>query len=264
VALPRGVPPPASAFTPPPPAVKPIPELDLLAARPTWSGAPSLPALDVEARELGGCAACAPLVSDSSGRVLAAAAPFGRATVAWTTLHDTYRYVLEGNAAAHRALWSRLLSSVARSGAAVEGRWLVPAGPIVVDRPLEITLLTADPAPTADLLDEDAQPQRLALRQDALEPERWTAMLWPGRTGWQRVRASSGANLTFAAAPAGAWNAWQAAEREDATRRRALAAPRPPAPDRAAAPLRPLARWPFFALLFAGLGWLWIDERLRG
>src|SRR5204863_3383454 len=72
--LPRGVVPPASALTPPPPAIKAIPELDLLAARPTWSGAPSLPALDVEARELGPCAACAPLVSDPSGRVLAATA----------------------------------------------------------------------------------------------------------------------------------------------------------------------------------------------
>ncbi len=240
--------------------------LDVLSARLEWMGAPVLPALDLEAREFGGDAAT--LARDTSGRRLAVATPLGSGQVAWTLVHDTYRWVLESNAAAHRAWWSRLLSAVARSSQPTGGRWLSPSGPIVVDRPLELTLegaasLPGEPA--ARLLDGDGvAPQTLALRQDALDRGRFTATVWPRRAGWFRVENAGGAALDLHAAPATDWTTWRAAERQRATLQRAAAGPLSTASAATTGSRPPLPRWPFFALMLAGLAWLWGDERLRG
>lgn len=263
VALPRGVGIEHASFAVHPPEVRTVPGLDLLAARSTWPGGLEVPALDIEARELVGGE---PLIADPSGRRLAVALRRGRGTLVWSVLHDTYRYVLEGNASAHRALWSRLLSAAARPRDQAL-RWRAPMGPVLVDRPLDVALETPAEEPRAALREggADVQPvQALALQEDLLDPSRWSARLWPRRAGWFHLEADAEHGLDIYSAAADAWPTWRAAERSDATRRAAETSAGAAGSRGDLVARRPLPQWPFFGLLLAGLSWLWIDERLRG
>lgn len=125
-------------------------------------------------------------------------------------------------------------------------------------------MFAGHPAPAALLDDGEGPAQALPLRQDSLEPERWHARLWPRRAGWQQVRTAAGSALEFVAAPRTAWSTWQISERQRATERHSRLAASETRTAAAVTVPAPLPRWPWFALFLAGIGWLWVDERLRG
>ena len=108
--------------------LSPIPEVDRLAARARWAGAPPAPPLDLPPRELVQTPGLEPLVADGAGRVLAARRAQGRGAVAVSLLEDSFRWVLEGSAAVHGGFWSHLVEQLAKPLAAPA--WRLPEGPI--------------------------------------------------------------------------------------------------------------------------------------
>jgi hypothetical protein len=239
-----------------------------------WPGEEPLAPLALPAREILPAPGAEPLASAGGQRVIAARLRLGGGALSLSLASRTFAWTLGGENRSFAALWSRLLSAVARPDPAPV--FLLPAGPIVVDRPLDVTLV----APAA----RRAGPPRITaaaggvaveLPVVAAGPGRFVTRLWPRDAGWLQLASSDGAVAWIHAAGAGSWRAWRRAERVAATRRRAApadgsvreAAPalpggppgHPPAP-----PGRPWPRLPFYALFLAGAGALWLDERVVG
>jgi hypothetical protein len=201
-----------------------------------------------------------PLFEDRAGRLLAVARPLGRGTVGGTLLRQTYPWILDGQPAAHRRYWSRLLEVLSRPS--TQPRWHLRPGPILVDEPLDLELSwsgEADELPAAAYGPADQEPMSVAMRQDPLRPGRWTARVWPSSTGWHRVE-TAGADLDFWVADSDAWPEWQRQRRARATRLAAARGSREHQPTEATVRV-PAPRLPAFLLLLACLGALWLDER---
>ena len=201
-----------------------------------------------------------PLFEDRAGRLLAMARPLGRGTVGGTLLRQTYPWILDGEPAAHHRYWSRLLEVLSRPS--TKPRWQLRPGPILVDEPLDLELLLSDgsgdlPAVAYGPVDQKSMP--VAMRQDPLQPGRWTARVWPSATGWHRVE-TGGATLEFWVAEGEAWHEWRRARRERATRLAAARRTTEHQPTTALVRV-PAPRLPAFLMLVFCLGSLWLDER---
>ncbi|MFQ5526171.1 MAG: hypothetical protein ACE5GX_07900 [Thermoanaerobaculia bacterium] len=238
-----------------------IRDVDELSARLRWAGKSLEPALRIAAREIRAGGASQPIVRDSAGRVLASKISLGRGFIGVSLLSDTHRWVLEGESMAFHSLWSRLIEELARADNSEF--WRLPDEPILVDRPLEVGLHV--PARRLALprvkLEDSIGSVSVAVRQDVVDPNRWTLRLWPRVSGWHRLRADDGADTWFHVADRDQWARWIRGERRDATR----AAGELRATGRSALERRWKRASPVlpFALLLAALGVLWTEERRR-
>jgi hypothetical protein len=225
-----------------------------------WTAAPGAPELRLPSRSLAASPGQVALVTDSTAAARAAWQPAGLGAVAVSVVDGTWRWVREGNAAAHRGFWAALLRELARP-APTRPRWTAPATPVLVDRPLEVALAAPPREPTVAVVGPRGEIVRPGLRRVAAGgAPSWTTTLWPRDSGWHRVGDAEAA-LGFWAAPAGAWPTLRLAERQDATAARLrAAAATAAAPNRVAAPPLPLPRWPWFALFVGALGALWLLE----
>ncbi len=201
-----------------------------------------------------------PLAADRSSRILAAARSSGEGTVGVTLLHQTYPWVLAGEPETHQDYWRQVIESLARPSA--RPMWHLPAGPVLVDEPLDLELdwISQDETPPeASFGPLEGELSTLALRQDANQPARWTGRVWPSSTGWHRL-STSGATVDFLVAEVDAWSAWQQERRTQATRLASLRLPT--REDQTSTVIEvPFPRMPFVLTFLMGVGLLWLDER---
>lgn len=250
---------------------RPIEGLETLAVRAAWPGTAPAPPLTVDALALSPRRGLEPLVAAEADRALTGRRSHGAGFVGVSLLHDTYRWVLEGEAPAHRAYWSHVASALARPDPTAPTCQL-PAGPVLIDQPLALVLTTSQGEPQILLFDEEEEGMPLALRQAASEGFRWQATVWPRQEGWHRLVLSGRSDLlsgtengepvcSFYAQPSSGWLAWQQQRRRDETRQRHLLGP---APDTSptVTRLRPWPRLAPYLALLAALGFLWLGERL--
>ncbi len=226
-------------------AVSVVPgELDRRVARPAWRDAPDRSSVGIEVAPLAldRRAGSSPLVTDESGRWLAAVRAAGKGQVAVTLVRGPSRWQLEGDPDRFAAYWSLLLGAVARDTATevrIEGAALPRA-----DRRLEITLIGGGDEARAGIQGVGATVEPLALARDPFDPRRWSGTWWPRDAGWHAVRLG-GREVPFLVAPARPTvGAGEGA---------------PPSPPRRAATTVML-----FLLLLGSLTWLWAESRRRG
>jgi hypothetical protein len=238
----------------------PMGQLDESRVRPVFGGlkpgtAAELPIVPLEIRP--GWASSA-LATDAQGRLLAAVRPSGRGRVALTLLAETWRWVLEGNGRLHAAWWAHVVAETARRAAS--GGWSLRPGPVLLDAPVELGLETPRALPDAVVDEPSGRLVRLALAQQAGDPQRWVGSFWPREAGWHRVAAAGGGpQLWFLAQPPGQWRAWQETGRVDATLARADEGSGEHRPARVP---RELPRLAFYLIFVACLAFLWLEERL--
>ena len=206
-----------------------------------------------------------PLVTDRAGRSLAASRPAGNGTLGATLLTQTFPWQLEGHVDAQHAYWQRLIRAVARP--ALESRWHLPRGPVLVDEPLDLVLDVGQPPVelprvTVELPDGDRVP--VSMRQDPARASRWVGRVWPAERGWHSVLWEDGTGAAIRAAwhvsEPDRWVGFQRQRRQGATRLASLGRVATSSGDtiRVGAPA-PL--WPFWLIVVGGLGALWLDER---
>ncbi len=228
-------------------------------ARLAWPGQEPLSALTLPSREITPAAGEEPLISSLEGHVVAARLRRGHGVVALSVVEESFPWALGADRQSYEAFWARLLGAVARADAAPT--FVLPGGPILVDRPLDVTLLSPTPpggrAPRVDLLEgESTSPLPLF----AVGPGRFASRLWPRHEGWLRLVSTDGASAWLHAAGPRSWRTWQKAERIAATTARA-AQPAAAGPDQPASSPRPWPRLPLYLLFLAGVSWLWFEER---
>jgi hypothetical protein len=231
-------------------------------ARLVWPGQESLAALALPGREIAPADGEEPLAGSLDGHVMAARLRRGRGALALSLIEETFPWTLGADRSSYEAFWARLLGAVARADAAP--RFVLPGGPILVDRPLDVTLLSPGApggrTPHVSLV-EGASASPLPLF--ATGPGRFATRLWPRAEGWLRLASTDGASAWAYAGGSGSWRTWQKAERVAATAARA-AQPAAARPSPAVSSLRPWPRLPFYLLFLAGASWLWFEERVRG
>jgi hypothetical protein len=243
-------------------APKGIDEIEEMTVRASWPGVRGAAALTIPAREFESGPGIVPLVRDAAGRILAVSRPAGAGSIGASILRGTYRWVLEGEAATHGGYWSHLVSSLARPPRE-DYRWHIPPGPVILDHPLTVSLVSSHPSPDAFFIGVNRQPVRLTLRQSPMEPTHWETTLWPDEPGWNRLTVRDGPDAWFYAQPQTKWISWQQARRGEDTRRRMVGLPDPPPPAGGPAvnTFSGFSRLWFLSLFLLPLFGLWTAER---
>ena len=209
-----------------------------------------------------------PLMQDEAGQTVAAMRQQGMGRMAVSLASETYRWVLEGNAALHASYWSYLLATLARPSEADQWAVNVP-GPVFRDTPASLLLHTRDTQPRGLVFSRDARPDTVYLAQDSLEPMRWHGTFWPRDTGWHRVTtttsaASSEPSFWFYVHPPASWQPLQTAQKIQATKQAAAALLSEPQGAERTAPSQrvPVPFWWFFLPFLASCAGLWLEGKL--
>jgi hypothetical protein len=242
-------------------AVQPLPVAGAVAQPLRWPDAPATVRALLPAR-LRPSAALRPLITGPGAALVAAGQRYGLGSVVVSVVPETFRWALQGQAAAYASFWSQLLTAATP-----------PPGPAatwqVLDRwphphqPLTLRLAGARPAtlPTVQPLAGGAAVS-LALAQDTRLPEWSAASYWPAGAGWHRVQGPGRTTHHFYVYDSAAWHgpALQADEQ-------ALAARATGAGTKALAPATATVSqpWPagwFFGLFLLAAGFLWLEEKL--
>lgn len=162
-----------------------------------------------------------PLVYDEMDHVVAATYRRGPGLIGLSLIRDSYRWVLEGRSGDHAAYWSHVLSALARKSS--QDQWSLSASMVpIVDQPLPLTVETISPLPVGVVATENGQEDSLFLKQDSVEPRRWTGVFWPRAEGWHRVSTLRGKSFWFYVFKKENWQTLQQAQRVESTRRFAL------------------------------------------
>lgn len=130
-----------------------------------------------------------PLATDSAGNTIVGMIAEGMGKIAFTTLYNTYNWVLAGNAANYYSFWSGLLQATARKKnpeTSVETLSLLP----VEQEPVSIVYGT-DSYAAASL---EINGKKIALAQNENLADHWHGTYWPTKPGWQQVANAHGIN----------------------------------------------------------------------
>jgi hypothetical protein len=219
-----------------------------------------LPPLVIPARHLVRAPGQRTLLRDAAGRGLAALERRDLGTIAVSVMEGTYRWVLRGEPAAHRSYWSHLLAAISRPRAELVD-WRLPSGPILVDEPLEVSLLATAPW-SVTVADPTGEELPLPTARDVVEPRLWRGVLRPRRAGWHQLAAGD-RETWFYAQERDSWSAWRERRAFAATARRAILGRALTSEGGLVTLLRPWHPGWFLAVLVMALAALWADEQWR-
>jgi hypothetical protein len=239
-------------------AVQPLSVAGAVAQPLGWPNAPATVRALLPARLRAG-AALRPLVTGPGATLVAAGQRYGLGSVVVSVVPETFRWALQGQAAAYASFWSQLLTAALPPPAPaatwqVLDRWPHP------QQPLTLRLAGARPAllPTVQPLAGGA-PVALALAQDTRLPEWSTAQYWPAGPGWHRVQGPGRTTHSFYVYDSAAWRGPLLQANEQALAARATLATTTTATTNVRQP------WPvgwFFGLFLVAAGFLWLEEKL--
>ena len=240
-------------------AVQPLPTAGAVAQPLTWPDAPGAVRALLPARLRPG-GALQPLITAPGGALVAASRRVGLGAAVVSVVPETFRWALQGQAAAYASFWSQLLTAATPPPTPVAtwlalDRWPRP------QQPLTLRLAGARPAslPTVQPL-AGGPAVALALAQDTRLPEWSTAQYWPAVAGWHQVRGPGRTVHSFYVYDSAAWRGPELVARQQALAARGnLASPGQAATTTVRQP------WPagwFFGLFLLAAGFLWLEEKL--
>ncbi|MGI4761991.1 MAG: hypothetical protein ACRYF0_14885 [Janthinobacterium lividum] len=240
--------------------VQALPTAGAVAQPLAWPDAPA-PVRALLPARLRPSGALQPLITGPGGAVVAASRRVGLGATVVSVVPETFRWALQGQAAAYTSFWSQLLTA-ATPPPAPAATWLALSRWPRPQQPLTLRLVGARPAslPTVQPL-AGGPTVALALAQDTRLPEWSTAEYWPTAAGWHQVRGPGRTVHSFYVYDSAAWRGPELLARQQALRQRAtLAQPGP-----ALAPITVPQPWPagwFFGLFLLAAGFLWLEEKL--
>lgn len=240
-------------------AVQPLPTAGAVAQPLNWPAAPATVRALLPAR-LRADAALRPLVTGPGAALVVAGQRYGLGSVVVSVVPETFRWALQGQAAAYASFWSQLLTAATPPPAPtatwqVLGRWPRP------HQPLTLRLAGSWPAtlPTVQPL-AGGPAVALALSQDTRLPEWSTTSYWPTVAGWHQVLGPGRTTHSFYVYDSAAWHGpTLLADEQALAARTSLASPSAPATTTVRQP------WPagwFFGLFLLAAGFLWLEEKL--
>ena len=240
--------------------VQALPTAGAVAQLLTWPDAPAQVRALVPARLRPG-GALQSLITAPNGAVVAASRRVGLGATVVSVVPETFRWALQGQAAAYASFWSQLLTA-ATPPPAPSATWLALDRWPRPQQPLTLRLAGARPAslPTVQPL-AGGPAVALALAQDARLPEWSTGQYWPATSGWHQVRGPGRTVHSFYVYDSTAWRGPELTARQQALAARATLASPGLAAETTTVPQPWPAGW-FFGLFLLAAGFLWLEEKL--
>jgi hypothetical protein len=120
------------------------------------------------------------LMKSTQGHMLASSTIVGQGKLIFTTLGNTFSWVLAGDKLDYAELWSALINKAAKKNTDVVGDIVLSAIPLV-NEPVSLQLLN-DKQPTLSVNGET-----MPLEQNMNLPFEWSVIARPGNAGWQSI-----------------------------------------------------------------------------
>jgi hypothetical protein len=121
-----------------------------------------------------------PLVANAQNHILVNSTISGSGKIVFTTLGNTFSWMLAGDKADYAALWSALISKAARKSSDVANDVSVSAIPLM-NKPVSLQLTNNRQLPI------NINSENVASLQNLNVPFEWSALYWPSTDGWQSV-----------------------------------------------------------------------------
>jgi hypothetical protein len=196
-----------------------------------------------------------PLVKTKE-RVLAGSALYGSGKIVFTTLNNTFSWVLGGNKQDYTALWSALINKATRKGDEVRGDIQFSSLP-VNNQPVTLQVSQSNTLPIT------INNELMAPMQNADVPFEWAAIYRSPAAGWQNLKQGDKPGNWFAYAQ-NEWKTLQSAERITATKKYAYLHPNNQIVTKQIQQKVGIAipKIYFYILLLAASTFLWIETKL--
>jgi hypothetical protein len=152
-----------------------------------------------------------PLVKTVQDRVLASSAIFGSGKVVFTTLNNTFSWMLAGNKQDYSALWSALITKAARKEDNVESG-IDLLSPPYADEPIALKISQGKSSPII------INGQVIASTQNPSVPFEYDLLYWPQTVGWQSLKQNDQASSWYTYARQD-WKTVQDADKLSATKK---------------------------------------------
>ncbi|MCQ6960195.1 hypothetical protein [Mucilaginibacter aquariorum] len=152
-----------------------------------------------------------PLVKTAQDRVLASSAISGSGKVVFTTLNNTFSWMLSGNKGDYSALWSVLITKAVRKNDAVEIGIELLSPPYISD-PVTLQISQGKSSPII------INGQEVALVQNPWIPFEYDLLYWPQTAGWQSLKQNDQASSWYTYARQD-WKTVQNADKLSATKK---------------------------------------------
>lgn len=127
-----------------------------------------------------------PLIRDVQNRIVANSSLAGEGRLVFTTVNNTFNWVLAGDKDDYEAFWSLLISNAARKSPVTE-EWSVVNQLPVLNEPVSLQLATSV-SPGQILVDRTA----VAPLQNSAVAFEWGSTYWPSFTGWHSIKQNNG------------------------------------------------------------------------
>ncbi|CAN5235108.1 hypothetical protein BH09BAC6_BH09BAC6_03260 [soil metagenome] len=139
------------------------------------------------------------LALDEQGHVVAGSILTGSGKVVYTTLNNTFNWMLAGDKNDYATLWALLISKAARKLPVTE-KWNMITPVPVINAPVQLQL-ESGAAPSVITIGSFV----IAPLQNPSIPFEWTSLYWPKETGWQQVKQNNGNFIWWYAYSNSAW-----------------------------------------------------------
>jgi len=126
------------------------------------------------------------LVKDNKNHVFVSSKLYGKGRMIFSTVSDTYTWMLNNNSASYSAYWSHILEKAARESESLE-RWSISKTLPLLNSPTPILLESS----VSNLPSATSGNSTLHFEQDPSQLFRWSADYWPSTTGWQIIRSAN-------------------------------------------------------------------------
>lgn len=195
-------------------------------------------------------------VATANDRVIVAAAQMGMGKLLFTTLNNSYSWMLGGNKEDYTSFWSALISKAARKNDEASLKISFASLPIA-KQPIDLSIQRGD----AGILSLNNEPS--APEQDLSVPFRWSTDGQTTEPGWQTLQSGNNNTYWYAYA-ANQWTGIQTSENLAATKAYAISHP---ATSIVTKPIQEIVRINvpkiyFYVLLLAACTFLWIETKV--
>jgi len=199
------------------------------------------------------------LIEDKQFNTLVGSAIYGSGKLIYTTLNNTFTWMLSGDNKTYQTFWSYLLENATAKTIADKSWTVTPAYPYA-DKAVEINYSDNNTATPQVQAGADF----VHLVQDPDLPFQWQGSYWPQKSGWQPLLSENANTFWWYAYSANDWKAMSVSQKIKAT----LECNTADAPERLKAAGQdilvpvPVSKKYFFIIFLCCAGFLWIEKKL--